>query len=415
MANLKECIECTCGCKTMLPIRFDSEEELLTYKCTHCGKEKTKDIYDVISEDEEYQYFKLTDKGIMCWKSQSGKWNEFPVGHFAIQQLCGFIENHDVFDYVNPNRVDSFESNEFFHPAIAFPVIRAIEGTGYEGRAERIEYIEVGDPLVLKADYESPYYSPVAIEVFDINGGTLGYLRESDNVKELSLAANATYMLRGGVSAKVESVTPRSRRRKNAKYALMDVRISLNRDEYQRFSKKKNVNYDLDRFDIRNGRLVHVFGENEKVIIPDLVKRISPHVFEHPHCVRHLVIPDCVQEIDLEALSDCCRLEELVISDDLLSELFKDGIDKYISMSGFVDRCVRDLENSGSISGIVKKWLRRSPNRKAAIKRYINYENRLRALLNMLEKPLRKEEVRDIVDNRTPKEIINIINNYAEE
>jgi len=51
-----------------------------------------------------------------------------------------------------------------------------INGMAYEGRIERIEHIVEGEKFIIKADYQNPWYSPVAIEVFNLNGGTLGYI-----------------------------------------------------------------------------------------------------------------------------------------------------------------------------------------------------------------------------------------------
>lgn len=104
----------------------------------------------------------------------------------------------------------------------SFPVIKSIEGTGYLGRNERIENIKVGDRLIIKADYNSPYYSPVAIEVFNEKHETLGYLREGGLVS-LKEIAESIHDLR----ARVASVTPLSQRTKRAKYALMDVELDL--------------------------------------------------------------------------------------------------------------------------------------------------------------------------------------------
>lgn len=109
-----------------------------------------------------------------------------------------------------------------------FPISASLEGTAYEGRNARIENVRVGDKLIFKADYNNSYYSPVAIEVFNSNNGSLGYIQQHydyDSCIDLSnLELIARY--KDELIATVESVTPLSARRKNAKYALMDIKFS---------------------------------------------------------------------------------------------------------------------------------------------------------------------------------------------
>ncbi len=109
--------------------------------------------------------------------------------------------------------------------ACEFPKTIAIEGTHVLGRAARIESIKVGDPLVLASDWQSQYFNPVCIEVFDVNGDTLGNLNEQFTP---ALSGNRELAcLLPYITATVESVTPLSQRRKGSKYALMDVRMEL--------------------------------------------------------------------------------------------------------------------------------------------------------------------------------------------
>ena len=104
-----------------------------------------------------------------------------------------------------------------------YPMTKSIEGTGYVGRAARIEFVKVGDPLILKADYDNAYYWPVAIEVFNAKNETLGYLREGYDADSLEEIAKHLDKLK----ARVASVTPLSMRSKRAKYALLDVELYL--------------------------------------------------------------------------------------------------------------------------------------------------------------------------------------------
>lgn len=106
---------------------------------------------------------------------------------------------------------------------LPLPLTVSIEGTGYEGRNERIEHIKVGDPLILKADYDNKFYSPVAIEVFNKKKETLGYLSKGFGFPSLEDIAKII----DKIKARVASVTPLSKRSKRAKYALMDVELYL--------------------------------------------------------------------------------------------------------------------------------------------------------------------------------------------
>lgn len=105
------------------------------------------------------------------------------------------------------------------------PITQNIEGTHHMGRIPRIEHVRVGDPLVLAADWQSEWFDPVCIEVFNTAGETLGNLTTRFTP---TLSGNRELAcLLPHVTATVETVTPKSKRRRNAKYALMDVRMEL--------------------------------------------------------------------------------------------------------------------------------------------------------------------------------------------
>lgn len=109
--------------------------------------------------------------------------------------------------------------------AAEFPITQDIEGTHHMGRIPRIEHVKVGDSLVLAADWQSEFFDPVCIEVFNAAGETLGNLRERFSP---TLSGNRELAcLLPHITATVETVTPKSKRRRNAKYALMDVRMAI--------------------------------------------------------------------------------------------------------------------------------------------------------------------------------------------
>ena len=103
------------------------------------------------------------------------------------------------------------------------PMDCEIEGTGYENRTDHIEGLKVGDPLVLAGDWQSPYHeNGLAIEVFDVKGKTLGLLSLYDTVQIAALCCLLPH-----ITASIAGVTPKSARRKNAKYALMTVHMEI--------------------------------------------------------------------------------------------------------------------------------------------------------------------------------------------
>ncbi len=122
------------------------------------------------------------------------------------------------------------EDEELFEAGVlslarSFPVIASIEGTHVHGRANRIEDIRVGDALTLAADWQTKFFNPVGIEVFNDDGETLGYLNEQFSP---SLSGNRELAcLLPYITATVETVLPLSQRGSNAKHALMDIRLDL--------------------------------------------------------------------------------------------------------------------------------------------------------------------------------------------
>lgn len=109
--------------------------------------------------------------------------------------------------------------------ARSFPLTLKISGTHHMGRAERIERVNVDDKLILAADWNCEFFDPAGIEVFNEQGETLGYLEAGIGPERGALALMLPY-----VTATAASVTPLSKRRKGAKYALMDVCLELDDD-----------------------------------------------------------------------------------------------------------------------------------------------------------------------------------------
>lgn len=106
-----------------------------------------------------------------------------------------------------------------------FPLVNPISGTHHMDRAERIERVNVGDKLILAANWNCEFFDPAGIEVFNEQGETLGYLEGVIGPNRGALA-----LLLPHITASAASVTPLSARRKGAKYALMNVRLELDDD-----------------------------------------------------------------------------------------------------------------------------------------------------------------------------------------
>lgn len=97
----------------------------------------------------------------------------------------------------------------------------SLDARELEQSNKRIEDIKVGDKLVHKP--ESPKannYSYTLIEVLNSENQKLGHLSCDDFQGEVKILNRLSE-----IDAYVESVTPLSARRKNAKYALMDVKL----------------------------------------------------------------------------------------------------------------------------------------------------------------------------------------------
>ena len=148
---------------------------------------------------------------------------ESEVADYVEEIAQGFASGFDA-------PTDMQADEELFETSLSsvaneFPKTIAIEGTHVLGRATRIESIKVGDPLVLAADWQSQYFNPVCIEVFNTDGETLGNLNEQFTPAmsgNRELACLLPY-----ITATVESVTPLSQRRKGSKHALMDIKLEL--------------------------------------------------------------------------------------------------------------------------------------------------------------------------------------------
>jgi DNA-binding PadR family transcriptional regulator len=115
----------------------------------------------------------------------------------------------------------SFDSVQLDEDGRTFFLSAEVQGTAYEGRTERIEFIKKGDQVQLKRDPENQY-DPNCIGVLNSKGESLGNLGQNI-VEYLAPVMDADLVEIEKVV--VKSVTPLSQRNKRAKKALLDIEI----------------------------------------------------------------------------------------------------------------------------------------------------------------------------------------------
>lgn len=288
----------------------------------------------------------------------------------------------NVLDYIDEDEVDAFTENldnvsneeyeEFWTKNIAkamsksifgtditncdnedyfldnLPMTFSIEGTGYEDRAARFEYLSVGDDLIIKGLTDCPYFSDgLAVEVFNTSNETLGYLSIPNYSTMMSIIENIDKL-----KATVSSITPLSKRRSNAKYALMDVSLDLVENNNQKIideisdgfdnihsqlndmlnileEAQKNfqdeedeqldvLNEDEYELELKNGAMIDKYAYSDcnelvNVIIPDGVIEIGKGAFYGCKNLKSIKIPDSVIEIGDGAFWGCENLTEIII------------------------------------------------------------------------------------------------------
>ena len=177
------------------------------------------------------KYPKESDLVCLCAEDESV--NDIPA-HIRM----GFSTSKDIFDYiyktgVQVNESQAFDIMEIFGEEDVFDsnsekwgtenlilkelpkIVRVSESN--TTRVARIEDIKVDDALILKAHFRKRSDPPVRVEVLNGKKQTLGYFECEE---DLGIVLNK-------IEAYVDNVTPLSTRKKNAKYALVDVKLIL--------------------------------------------------------------------------------------------------------------------------------------------------------------------------------------------
>lgn len=134
------------------------------------------------------------------------KYGGFSISNKEKDQLfrCGYVETDDGFKEFSTN--------------FSIPNKVYLRETCFEGRAERIERLKIGDPVTLKLSWHE--YDPNRLEVFS-SVGSIGYLPSDISDQLTPLLSTANLMCFGCV---VE-ICPLSQRNKRARSCFVAVSI----------------------------------------------------------------------------------------------------------------------------------------------------------------------------------------------
>lgn len=216
---------------------------------------------------------------------------------------------------------DEIKQNHIMYLKEQLPIVVSIEGTEYAGRVERIEHVKVGDRVRLEADFNTPYYDIVSIEVFN-SDGTLGFLKQyKDNYRSELLLDIALHI--NNLNAKVLSVTPLSKRRKGSGYALMDIEISeiSENDDKEIENSGEDQNNDICTAEGENDGL----SDSDECVINQHApihkdaKSIDDCAYQGRDDLTEFVIPDGVKTIGVSAFKDCTNLASITIPESVTS------------------------------------------------------------------------------------------------
>lgn len=188
------------------------------------------------------------------------------------------------------------------------PEVLPIEGTGYLGRAERVEKLNEGGRLVVAGDWNNDNFGSVCLEVFNDRGETLGNLSIGDDSEYASMLARVLPNL----IASVEKMTPVSKRRKGSKYPLLDVRLELAPGiTHDQFVTACKNNKDIDR-----SREV-LFSSGTRLAAKDLVGNIDvPNIDEAERIWR--LLPETISIEGTGYLGRAERVEKLTEGDHVV-------------------------------------------------------------------------------------------------
>lgn len=179
--------------------------------------------YDGIEGDENDEEDAFWDNDKMVTMMDSADINKI-VNWLNYYSLYGPGFSKDELEYIKDFGIIAVESEngvEFEEntPNYELPSSIALTGTQYEGRIDRIEKIKVGDSVTLVREPDNEYDFN-AIDVRN-SAGSLGHLSADacEIISPLLDKDKITY------TAKIDSVTPLSKRSKRCKTALVSIHV----------------------------------------------------------------------------------------------------------------------------------------------------------------------------------------------
>lgn len=164
--------------------------------------------------------------------------------------------------------------------AIAFPISIECRSKDPEAIA-RIEHLQIDDPVVLRSLPNSKDIWPLSIEVRDKNEEYIASMVPGTTNIIVQLADNLDIL-----QVSVDSVTPLSKRRKNAKYALFSVRFDIKRDglskeQQQRAGVLETISHERHKqTDGLTEEDLAALSEKRRLAEAEAIKRKERRIFE---------------------------------------------------------------------------------------------------------------------------------------
>lgn len=210
------------------------------------GEAEGQDSFEIESSDLKARFDTLVASGIdnldlldralaegmkQCWNALRSYIDQDEDGNCPNEDkdLCGYESGY--VDWDDPGDITlSKVWPDVLRKLAGFPVTTGVTGTLYQGREKNIETLVAGDELILRSDWESPYFSPVGIEAFARDGRSIGNLEDCGiygddflgDEKRIAIALALPH-----IHAVVQEIDPLFMRRRNASYSRIEIRLDL--------------------------------------------------------------------------------------------------------------------------------------------------------------------------------------------
>ncbi len=153
--------------------------------------------------------------------------------NIAVREWSQLDWADDDINWYNPDYNSLIAIDKFIvETMVSFPWIVGVTGSAYEGREANVEMLVPGDRLKLVSDWETPYFSPVGIEVYTADGRRIGNL-DGNYGEIMSLPDEIRTILAcilPHIRAYAETVKPLSVKRKGSSHSTVTVRLEANND-----------------------------------------------------------------------------------------------------------------------------------------------------------------------------------------